>query len=60
MKDLYDFTNPPYFSYEDNRSKLQKIKSDITMIIEPNNMRPINEWFDIWKQLLKHLFCMVD
>lgn len=51
----FDWGNPPILTHIDNRTKKEKIESDINMIIEPHNFLPIKEWLEIWIQLFYHI-----
>ena len=42
--------------YIDNRTKSQRIKGDLEMILCKSNMSPINTWGFLWKQLYLKIF----
>ena len=43
---------PIYIRY---KPKKHRIKKDIGMILNIHNIHPLNEWFDIWKQLVRDI-----
>ncbi len=51
----FNWECPPIITHHDTRSKKDKIKSDIIMILDHENMTPLKEWFEIWIQLFKHI-----
>lgn len=47
---------PPYDpKIIEQRPKSVKIKSDLSMIFNHCNLNPLIEWFDLWKQLFRHI-----
>lgn len=51
----FNWECPPLITHHDTRSKKDKIKSDIIMILDHENITPLKEWFEIWIQLFKHI-----
>lgn len=51
-----DWSIPSTFLPVKEESKKERIKSDLFMIFSYNNIFPIIEWLNIWKQLFKDIF----
>lgn len=52
----FDWNQPYIRIHSDTRTKKEKIISDLTMLLDIGNIRPFNTYFQIWIQLIKHLF----